>query len=96
MKKIALIGVMAALLLAACGAAAAGLPADGAHIPWSQAVDLIYAGKVDAVVQAHSLEVSLTLSNGARVSTTEPGIDMIFDVIDLCGAPCEGMAVATE
>jgi hypothetical protein len=48
------------------------------------------------VVQAHSLEVTMTLKNGATVKTIEPYIDAIFEEIQACGAPCANIVQATE
>jgi hypothetical protein len=93
MKKTVSIAILLAFLLAACSPA---LPADGAVIPWEEAVDLLHSGHVTQVFQAHSLRVTLTLDNGATVSTTEPSIDQIFFEIEACGAPCANIAQATE
>jgi hypothetical protein len=40
--------------------------------------------------------VTLTLSNGATVTTIEPSIDEIFFEVERCGAPCVGIPMATE
>jgi hypothetical protein len=94
MKKI-LIAALLCLLLAAC-ASSASLPADGATIPWEQAVQLLHDGQVSQIFQAHSLQVTLTLSNGATITTIEPSIDEIFFEVERCGAPCAGIPMATE
>jgi hypothetical protein len=94
MKKI-LIAALLCLLLAAC-ASSASLPADGATIPWEQAVQLLHDGHVTQIFQAHSLQVTLTLSNGATITTIEPSIDEIFFEVERCGAPCAGIPMATE
>jgi hypothetical protein len=94
MKRI-LLAALLCLFLAAC-AAPGGLPADGAVIPWDEAVQLLHEGHVTQIFQAHSLQVTLTLSNGATVTTTEPSIDEIFFEVERCGAPCAGIPMATE
>lgn len=93
MKRVLGVVVLLIFLLAACSPA---LPSDGAVIAWDEAVQLLHAGHVTQVFQAHSLRVTLTLDNGATVSTTEPSIDQIFFEIEACGAPCAGIAQATE
>lgn len=94
MKNI-LIVVLLSTLLAAC-AAGASLPADGATIPWDEAVQLLHDGHVTQIFQAHSLQVTLVLSNDATVTTIEPSIDEIFFEVERCGAPCAAIPMATE
>ncbi len=43
-----------------------------------------------------SLEVTLTLNNGAQVQTTEPSIDLVFRVAQECGTPCADILLVTE
>jgi hypothetical protein len=93
MKTKLLFPLLILLVLAACSPA---LPAEGATIPWAQAVELLHGGHVTMVVQAHSLDVTLTLDNGAVVHTVEPSIDAIFAEIQACGAPCANIVQATE
>jgi predicted small secreted protein len=95
MKKLISAILLGLFLLAAC-APAAGLPADGEHISWERAVELLHNGDVTQVFQAHSLDVTMTLTNGATVHTVEPSIDQIFIEIQECGAPCANIAQATE
>jgi hypothetical protein len=95
MKKIILLTSVIAILLAACSAATP-LPQDGETISWAHAVELLRGGHVTAVFQAHSLDVTLNLENGASVQTVEPHIDAIFQEIETCGAPCADIAIATE
>lgn len=65
-------------------------------VSWEQAQELINAGQVTTVTQLHSLEVTLQLDDGSTVTTTEPAIDDVFDVIRACGDPCSDIVVATE
>jgi inhibitor of cysteine peptidase len=67
-----------------------------ATIPWPDAESLILSGAVRQIFQAHSLEVRMTLQDGREVVTVEPSIDEVFRVVDRCGAPCAGIALATE
>jgi hypothetical protein len=68
----------------------------GSQIPWEEARALILAGEVEQATQLHSLKVTLILRDGRRLETVEPHIDDVFDVVDECGGPCEGMVLATE
>jgi hypothetical protein len=70
--------------------------AEANSISWEAARQLILNGEVEMVFQAHSLEVWLTLEDGRRVVTTEPSIDEVFTVVEECGDPCAGIALATE
>jgi len=67
-----------------------------AVVSWEEAEALILSGQVEQVAQAHSLEVTLYLRDGRQLSTTEPKIDEVFDVIGRCGEPCADMILATE
>ncbi|MEX2144407.1 MAG: hypothetical protein WD740_07415 [Anaerolineales bacterium] len=93
MKKIRSLALFTLLILAACSPV---LPADGAIIPWDQAVELLRSGQVTMVVQLHSGDVSLTLDNGAVVHTVGPHLDAIFAEIQACGAPCADTVQAME
>ena len=85
------------VLLSACGGAGGeALPADGEQISWERAVELLYAGEVVSVLQLHSREVRMGLSNGAMVTTIAPELDLVFDVMMECGAPCADIMVAME
>lgn len=57
---------------------------------------MILAGNVAQVMQAHSLEVHLVLKDGRELTTIEPGIDDVFDVVDQCGEVCKDIILATE
>jgi len=94
MKQLISLLIFACFLLTAC--APTELPEDGSSISWAQAVDLLYRGDVTAVMQAHSLDVWLTLTNAATVKTVEPYIDAIFDEVQRCGARCANIMLATE
>jgi len=93
MKRTMLFFFLALFLLAACAPA---LPQEGETISWERAVDLLNSGQVTMVVQAHSLEATLTLKSGVTVKTIEPTIDAIFAEIQKCGEACAGIVQATE
>lgn len=93
MQKLISLIILCVFVLSACAPA---LPADGETISWQAAISLLNDGQVTMVFQAHSLEVTLTLKNGATVKTLEPYIDAIFVEIQACGEPCAGIAQATE
>lgn len=62
MRKLSNLFLLGVLLLTACASA---LPHDGEMISWDHAIELLNSGAVTMVFQAHSLQVTLTLSNGA-------------------------------
>ena len=69
---------------------------DGDKIEWFQAVAIINNGEVSKLVQAHSLQVTLSLKDGRTLLTEEPAIDDVLKVIEACGDPCKGIQIATE
>ena len=93
MKKLLSFIFLSLFILAACSPA---LPADGATIPWDQAIELLRGGQVTMVAQLHSGDVQLTLDNGAVVHTVGPYLDAIFDEVQACGAPCADIVLAME
>jgi hypothetical protein len=78
----------------ALGEGVLGSPAE--EIGWDAARELILSGQVSQVTQLHSREVTITLPDGRTVTTTEPEIDDVFDLLQECGEPCANVAVATE
>jgi uncharacterized protein YcfL len=84
-----------AVLLAGCGSANDAYTQDQT-VSWEDAVEILNSGEVVTVVQLHSLQVTLELSNGSRITTTEPHIDDIFDEVEQCGSPCRGIVLVTE
>jgi len=93
MKTKLLFPLVVLLALAACSPA---LPADGAAVPWDQAVELLRSGHVTMVAELHSGDVQLTLDNGAVVHTVGPYSGAIFDAVQACGAPCADIVLAME
>jgi hypothetical protein len=83
------------ILLTGCGGVNEAAPQDRT-VSWEEAIEILNSGDVVTVVQLHSLEVTLELSNGSRITTTEPHIDDIFDEVQKCGSPCQGIVLATE
>ncbi len=65
-------------------------------LPWSQAQALIVGGLVTKASQSHSLLVRLTLTDGRVLTTQEPKIDDVINVIKQCGAPCSKIQIVTE
>ncbi len=70
--------------------------ADGATITWEHAVAMVQNGEVASVMQNHQLMVILTLKDGRTLTTTEPAIDEIINIIRSCGDPCKDITIATE
>ena len=69
---------------------------DGDMVSWEQAVAMILNGEVTQVFQTHDLQVTISLKDGRSLTTTEPAIDDVMQVIETCGAPCQNIAIATE
>jgi|GEM_PF-1923209 len=66
------------------------------EVDWGTAVEILNTGEVEVVTQLHSLDVTLTMKDGAEIHTVEPGIDAIFQEVERCGQPCAEIVVATE
>jgi hypothetical protein len=64
-------------------------------LAWSEAVSLILEGKVKSVFQTHSLDVTLTLTDGRSLTTIEPQIDAVIAIIKQCNK-CANLSFATE
>jgi len=69
---------------------------DGDSLEWYQAVGVIFMGQVTKVLQAHSLDVFITLKDGRTLVTVEPQIDDVLKVIEQCGEICKDILIATE
>lgn len=93
MKRVLFFAIVVMFLFAACSPS---LPADGETVSWDRAIELLRGGHVIMVVQLHSEEVRLTLTNGVVVSTVGPYIDAIFDEVQACGQPCADIVLAME
>lgn len=65
-------------------------------ISWPQAQEYIKNCQVDMAMQAHSLNVDLTLKDGKRVRTVEPMIDDVFKVVNGATEKCGNIGIATE
>lgn len=66
------------------------------YIDWSQAEVLILDGEVSEVYQAHTLHVTLVLTDGNIALSVEPKMDQVFDVVERCGDLCKDVIKATE
>ncbi|MEX2246910.1 MAG: hypothetical protein WEC75_09490 [Dehalococcoidia bacterium] len=100
------------LLAAACGDAGAGAtptpprpaatatpapPPDPTAVAWDEAVQLIRDCRATMIMQAHSLDVWIDLDDGSRLTTKEPRIDLVFDVVsDAVANGCPQIPLATE
>lgn len=96
LPKSGLIVVLIALLLSGClglGSESTPYPAE---VDWGTAIEILNSGEVEMAAQLHSLEVILTLKDGAEIRTVEPSIDLIFEEVQKCGKPCQGIILATE
>lgn len=66
------------------------------YIPWAQAVALIESCEPTMIVQAHNLNVNLTLPDERVVTAIEPVIDEVFRVVDRTRDVCGTIPLATE
>lgn len=66
------------------------------EIEWEQAKEMILAGKVKTLTQAHDHTVILTLKDGSQFTAKEPVLDDIFRLVEQCGAKCAEVMIATE
>jgi hypothetical protein len=66
------------------------------EVDWDTAVEILNTGQVEMVIQLHSLDVTLTMKDGAEIHTVEPRIDAIFREVEACGQPCSQTVLATE
>lgn len=110
MKLYVVAGTVAVLLgLAGCGDTDEVAPTDSAtptpsvtpgesEVLWGQAKQLLRDCRVTVVMQTHSLEVWLTLDDGTRARTKEPGIDDVLDLAFDAQQRCGGQpgVIATE
>jgi len=110
MRLIAFTACAAVLLaLAACGeseeVALTGSPTPPTsatpgetEATWDEAKQLLRDCRVTVVMQAHSLDVWLTLDDGTRAHTREPGIDDVIGLAFDAQQRCDGQPeqIATE
>ncbi|MEX0682558.1 MAG: hypothetical protein WD904_02945 [Dehalococcoidia bacterium] len=71
-------------------------PTGAEEITWDEALELFEACEVSSAMQAHSLDIWLTLDDGREVHTKEPGIDDLFTVVDGLPEGCAPSSMATE
>jgi hypothetical protein len=54
-------------------------------VSWEDAKIIIAWGKVKFVDQSHSLDVSITMTDGTKYRTKEPRVDAVKDWLKTCG-----------
>jgi hypothetical protein len=69
---------------------------DGDILEWQHVEGTIYSGLVSAVSQKHDLSVTIKMKDGRTFVTTEPAIDDIVKLVQLCGDLCKDIRIATE
>jgi hypothetical protein len=69
---------------------------DGAEVAWSQVKEIVFSGQVVKIGQTYDLNVTLTLKDGRKFKTVEPGIDDILKLVQACGTLCQDIKVATK
>jgi len=68
----------------------------GTPVEWEEATKLILEGKVAQVTQYDNLTVILVLKDGQTMSTLEPALDEVFNLIEECGDLCKDIEVPTS
>jgi|GEM_PF-1054586 len=68
----------------------------GAEVKWEQVKEIVFSGQVVQVSQTHALKVTITLKDGRKLVTVEPGIDEIIKLVRECGELCKDIRIATE
>ncbi len=81
-----------AFLLNACTSA----NGQSSELSWAEAETLILSGDVWQIAQTHDLEVTLYLGDGQIITTMEPYLDAVFQVVADCGDPCTQIVMVTE
>jgi PBP1b-binding outer membrane lipoprotein LpoB len=94
-KRRLLMVLLVGLLLAGCSVANAATP-QNREVSWEEAIEILNSGEVVGVYQLHSLKITLELRDGSMITTMEPRIDDVFHEVEKCGAPCQGIILATE
>ena len=97
--------VLLALALGGCGSDKTATHSTTPHatgppayrrITWVEATTLIRRCRVRAVGQTHRDLVTLSLRDGRRQYTYEPGIDDVVDVVNQASRKCGPITFATE
>lgn len=97
MKKLLFSILVITLLLTACSAINQPEPTPWPEtVEWETAVEILHSGHVESIMQLHNLSVTFLMDDGSQIKTVEPQIDLIFQEVDRCGEPCEGIVLATE
>jgi hypothetical protein len=69
---------------------------DWQTISWEDVEKLILNGEVSSVMESHAREVTIGLKSGEILSSTEPSINDIGDVIYRCGEKCRDILQGSE
>jgi hypothetical protein len=63
---------------------------------WNLITQAISECKIESVMQTHALEVTATFQNGEEITTREPKIDDVFDIINQHKNKCGEIIMMTE
>ena len=100
MKKLLIVLTLAVMIISGCNSIGNNAVSTATPYPdevsWELAVEILYSGEVETVIQLHNLTVTLLLKDGTEIKTIEPVIDAIFEEVDKCGQPCDNIALAME
>jgi len=71
-------------------------PVAGEEIAWEEVSVIISNGDVVEIFQAYTLQVTISLTDGKVLVTTEPEFNAIFRLIEECGVDCYDIRKLTE
>jgi hypothetical protein len=95
MKRTALVLVLAAMALAACGSEESRTPSVVPDpVPNEQALELIRSCRVSLIEGSHSGVMHIYLQSGRRVRVENP--DGVWEAAEESSEDCPGMEFATE
>jgi hypothetical protein len=84
------------LLLAYATVTACSRKPETRSVSWGEAENLIREGKIERVVQSHSLDVSIVAKNGSIYHTVEPKIDDVIRIVSEVDPTGKKITIATE
>lgn len=68
----------------------------GTMVEWEEATRSILAGEVAQLTQYDNLVVVMVLKDGQIMSTRQPALDAVLDLIDECGDLCKDLEILTQ
>lgn len=66
------------------------------NIPWEEAVEIIKTGQATLVRQSSNLDVTIILKTAALISTRQPQLNDVLEVIKQCGDACKDIKIVSD